>query len=101
MTSLTYVFHNFIIIYHPFCFRKRVEISCFLSIFWSFTSTYIFPIMGGGGGITVFFDNCEWGAFENFTSPSPSLPYIMNAALAVIVVTLVSSFVFQRASVLI
>ena len=77
MTSLTYVFHNFIIIYHPFCFRKRVEIFFPFMFLVTFSVIYFnlhFPIMGGGGvgegrgiavffllfgGITGFFDNCE------------------------------------------
>ena len=60
MTSLTYVFHNFIIIYHPFCFRKRVEIFFPFMFLVTFSVIYFnlhFPIMGGGGGegFTFFF----------------------------------------------
>ena len=59
MTSLAYVFHNFIIIYHPFCFRKRVDIFFPFMYLVTFSVIYFnlhFPIMGrGGGGVTVFF----------------------------------------------
>ena len=72
MTSLAYIFHNLIIIYHPFCFRKRIEILSpfmFLVTFFVIYFNLHFYIMGGGGycffvvlgGITVFFNNCEWG----------------------------------------
>ena len=53
MKSLTYVFHNFIIIYHPFCFRKRVEIIFPFMFLVTFSVIYFnlhFPIMGGVGG---------------------------------------------------
>ena len=56
---LRYVFHNFIIIYHPFCFRERVEIVfpfMFLVIFSVIYFNLHFPVMaGGGGGVAVFF----------------------------------------------
>ena len=58
MTSLAYVFHNFIIIYHPFCFRKRVDIFFPFMYLVTFSVIYFnlhFPIMGRGGGVTVFF----------------------------------------------
>ena len=61
MTSLTYVFHNFIIIYHPFCFRKRVEIFFPFMLLVTFSVIYFnlhFPIMGVGwgmGGVLLFF----------------------------------------------
>ena len=56
---LRYVFHNFIIIYYPFCFRKRVEI--FFPVMFLVTFSVIcfnlrFPVMGvGGGGGLLFF----------------------------------------------
>ena len=79
MSSLAYVFHNFIIIYHPFCFRKREDIFFPFMFLVTFSVIYFnlhFPSWGGGGvvtifflllggGITVFFDNCERGV-ENF-----------------------------------
>ena len=89
MTSLTYVFHNFIIIYHPFCFRKRVDIfpiyvSChfFCHLLQPPFSRHgggggdcCFFLTAWGGGITVFFDNCEWGVANFFwhlkISPAP------------------------------
>ena len=68
MTSLTYVFHNFIIIYHPFCFRKRVEIFFPFMFLVTFSVIYFnlhFPIMGGGGlgrgGVLLFFSYCLGG----------------------------------------
>ena len=73
MTSLTYVFHNFIIIYHPFCFRKRVDIFFPLMFLVTFSVIYFnlhFPIMGEGvtafflllgGDYCFFFDNCVRG----------------------------------------
>ena len=56
---LRYVFLNFIIIYHPFCFRKRVEIFSPFIFLVTFSVIYFnrhFPVMGGGGGrVAVFF----------------------------------------------
>ena len=70
MTSLTYVFHNFIIIYHPFCFRKRVEIFFPFMFLVTFSVIYFnlhFPITGGGGGgVTVFFLTA-WGELLFFS----------------------------------
>ena len=83
---LGYVFHNFIIIYHPFCFRKRVEIFFPFMFLVTFSVIYFnlhFPVMGGGGGgglgrigvfflllwgggLLFFFDNCEWGVANFF-----------------------------------
>ena len=76
---LGYVFHNFIIIYHPFCFRKRVDIfpihvSCH---FFCHLLQHPFSRHGGvgrigvfftawGGGLLFFFDNCEWGVVNFF-----------------------------------
>ena len=57
MTGLAYVFHNFIIIYHPFCFRKRVEIFFPFMFLLTFSVIYFdlhFPVMWGGG-IALFF----------------------------------------------
>ena len=89
MTGLAYVFHNFIIIYHPFCFRKRVEIFFPFMFLVTFSVIYFdlhFPVMWGGGGgdccffLTAwedycFFDNCEWGVAKSFwhlkISPPP------------------------------
>ena len=59
---LRYVFHNFTIIYHPFCFRKRVEIFFSFMFLVTFSVIYFdlhFPVMGGGG-IAVFFLTA-WG----------------------------------------
>ena len=69
MTSLAYVFHNFIIIYHPFCFRKRVEIFFPFMFLVTFSVIYFdlhFPVMwwwggGGGGGGLLFFSYCLGG----------------------------------------
>ena len=69
MTSLTYVFHNFIIIYHPFCFRKRVQIFFPFMFHVTFSIIYFnlhFPVMGGGGGnCCIFFT--AWGRLLFFS----------------------------------
>ena len=69
---LRYVFDNFIIIYHPFCFREKVEIFFPFMFLVTFSVIYFnlhFPVMGGGGGLLFFsyclggdycfFDNCD------------------------------------------
>ena len=66
MTKLTYVFHNFIMVYHHFCFRKRVEIFFPFMFLVTFSVIYFnlhFLVMGGD---YCFFDNCEWGVAEFF-----------------------------------
>ena len=56
---LRYVFHNFIIIYHPFCFRERIEIIFPIHVSCHFFCHLLQPPFSRhwewGGGITVFF----------------------------------------------
>ena len=59
---LWYVFYNFIITYHPFCFWKRVEIFFPFMFRVTFSVIYFnlhFPVMGGGG--LLFFSYCLGG----------------------------------------
>ena len=75
---LRYVFDNFIIIYHPFCFREKVEIFFPFMFLVTFSVIYFnlhFPVMGRGGdccffsyclgGITVFSITVS-GELQNF-----------------------------------
>ena len=59
--QVSHIFYNFIVIYHHFCFRKRVEIFfpfMFLVIFSVIYFNLNFPVMGGGG---VLFFLTAWG----------------------------------------